>query len=105
MPAASIVVPVLVLEASVVVTTASEAGVRLGRVLVVVLVTVRVAVRVTVCVMVAGGTNLVVVGIIGMNASGLKVTAPNLTWLEPAPCISPPADIVMLSSTTLKYEE
>lgn len=105
MPSANIVVPVLVLETSVVVTTTSDAGVGLGGVLVAVLVTVRVAVPVTVCVMVAGCTNLVVVGTIGTNASGLKVTAPNLTWLEPALFTSPPADIVILSSTSLKYEE
>lgn len=100
MPPASIG-PVLVLETSVVVTTASTAGVGPVEVLVAVLV-VLVAVRVAVCVQVAGGTKRVVVGIAGTKASGLKVTAPTLTWLESA---SAPADIARLSSTSLKYEE
>jgi len=77
-------VPVLVLVVTACVeVTTTETSVELTVVLLVVLVALLVAVLVAV---VSNGTNfVVVVGIDGTNASGLKVTAPTLTSPEPAP--------------------
>merc|ERR1712176_331439 len=94
---APVPVLVLVLTASVV-TSSSETSVGLK---VVVLVTVPVKVLVAVLVA-AGGTNfVVVVGISGTNASGLKVTAPTLICPEPEPSTCS----VVSSSKPLKSEE